>query len=131
MRSRPFSGSEVWIEVRRERGHGCGDGAFAEYVVAGKAVARKPVNLSFEEAAAAGRRPGFRLHPRGLHPRRGAREAVFFIAKPGSTTSRSCGDLIEAGHVAPAIGQRFELGQIAEAMRAMDGHASAKIVITV
>ena len=31
----------------------------------------------------------------------------------------------------PAIERRFELGQIAEAMRAMDGHARAKIVITV
>ncbi len=32
--------------------YGCQGGAFAEYVVAGKAVERKPANLSFEEAAA-------------------------------------------------------------------------------
>jgi NADPH:quinone reductase-like Zn-dependent oxidoreductase len=32
--------------------YGCREGAFAEYVVAAKAVARKPANLSFEEAAA-------------------------------------------------------------------------------
>ena len=33
--------------------YGCQSGAFAEYVVATKAVERKPANLSFEEAAAA------------------------------------------------------------------------------
>jgi NADPH:quinone reductase-like Zn-dependent oxidoreductase len=32
--------------------YGCRNGAFAEYVLAAKAVARKPANLSFEEAAA-------------------------------------------------------------------------------
>jgi NADPH:quinone reductase-like Zn-dependent oxidoreductase len=32
--------------------YGCKSGAFAEYVVAGAAVARKPATLSFEEAAA-------------------------------------------------------------------------------
>ena len=32
--------------------YGCQDGAFAEFVLAAKAVARKPANLSFEEAAA-------------------------------------------------------------------------------
>jgi len=32
--------------------YGRGSGAFAEYVVAGDAVARKPANLSFDEAAA-------------------------------------------------------------------------------
>ncbi len=32
--------------------YGCQNGAFAEYVVAGARVARKPANLSFEEAAA-------------------------------------------------------------------------------
>ncbi|HEX6679109.1 MAG TPA: alcohol dehydrogenase catalytic domain-containing protein, partial [Gaiellaceae bacterium] len=31
---------------------GCKTGAFAEYVLAGPVVARKPANLSFEEAAA-------------------------------------------------------------------------------
>jgi NADPH:quinone reductase-like Zn-dependent oxidoreductase len=32
--------------------YGCQNGAFAEYVLVAKAVARKPANLSFEEAAA-------------------------------------------------------------------------------
>src|SRR3954469_25878756 len=32
--------------------YGCGDGSFAEYVVADSAVGPKPANLSFEEAAA-------------------------------------------------------------------------------
>jgi NADPH:quinone reductase-like Zn-dependent oxidoreductase len=56
---------------------------------------------------------------------------MFFIAKSGSDDLVILSDLIEAGEVTPAIERRFELGQIADAMRAMDGHASAKIVITV
>jgi NADPH:quinone reductase-like Zn-dependent oxidoreductase len=230
-----------------EEVYGCGGGAFAEYVVAGKAVARKPANLSFEEAAAVplaaltalqalrdhgGAQPGQlvlvngasggvgtfavqiakalgttvhavcssrnvdqarrlgadrvfdytsedfsrsgsrydlvfdnagnrswlsmrrALAPNGtvvlvggprkrllgplghviritLASKLGARKAVFFIAKPGSDDLVFLRDLIEAGQVTPAIERRFELGQIADAMRAMDGHASAKIVITV
>jgi NADPH:quinone reductase-like Zn-dependent oxidoreductase len=61
----------------------------------------------------------------------GGRTAVFFIARPNGDDLAILRDMIEAGQVAPAIGQRFELGQIAEAMRAMDGHAPAKIVLAV
>jgi NADPH:quinone reductase-like Zn-dependent oxidoreductase len=61
----------------------------------------------------------------------GARKAVFFIAKPGSDDLAVLSDLIEAGRLRPAIEQRFELDQIEDAMRAMDGHARAKIVLTV
>jgi len=61
----------------------------------------------------------------------GTRKAVFFIAKPGSDDLEVLSDMIEAGHVTPAIEQRFALGQIEDAMRAMDGHARAKIVLTV
>src|SRR5262245_61838021 len=39
-------------EATGEEVYGCEGGAFAEYVVAGDAVARKPANLTFEEAAA-------------------------------------------------------------------------------
>ena len=60
----------------------------------------------------------------------GARKA-FFLAKPGSDDLTILRDLIEARQVTPAIERRFDVGQIAEVMRAMDGHASAKIVITV
>ena len=35
-------------------------------------------------------------------------------------------NLIEGGQLTPAIEQRFELGQIADAMRAMDGHAAGE-----
>jgi NADPH:quinone reductase-like Zn-dependent oxidoreductase len=62
----------------------------------------------------------------------GGRTAVFFIAKPNRDDLATLRDLIEAGHVRPVIEQRFELAQIAEAMRGMrDGHARAKIVVTV
>jgi NADPH:quinone reductase-like Zn-dependent oxidoreductase len=227
--------------------YGCGDAAFAEYTLAGKAVTRKPANLSFEEAAAVplaaltalqalrdhghvepgqlvlvngasggvgtfavqiakalgatvhavcstrnveqARRLGADrvfdytrddfsrsdsrydivfdnagnrswrsmrrvLQPRGTvvlvgGPRRrllgplghviritlasklGGPTAVFFIAKPNSDDLATLRELIEAGQLMPAIEQRFELGQIAEAMRAMDGHAQAKIVVTI
>ena len=60
------------------------------------------------------------------------RKAVFFIAKPNGEDLATLGDLIEAGKVRPVIERRYELGEIAEAMREMaDGHARAKIVLTV
>ena len=61
----------------------------------------------------------------------GGRRAVFFIAKPNRDDLATLRGLIEAGQVMPVIEQRFELAQIAEAMRAMNGHARAKIVVTV
>jgi NADPH:quinone reductase-like Zn-dependent oxidoreductase len=225
--------------------YGCQGGAFAEYVVAGKAVERKPANLSFEEAAAVpvaaftalqglrdhgGVQPGqlvlvngasggvgtfavqiakalgASVHavcsPRNVDqardlgadlvfdytredftrsgarydvlfdnagnrswlsmrrvltpnatvvlvggPRRrmlgplghtiritlasklGGRKAVFFMAKPNRDDLARLRDLIEAGKVTPVIEQRFELEQIADAMRGMNGHARAKIVV--
>ena len=45
-------GAEVEGLAPGDEVYGCQGGAFAEYVVAGKAVERKPANLSFEEAAA-------------------------------------------------------------------------------
>ena len=227
--------------------YGCQGGAFAEYLVAGKAVERKPANLSFEEAAAVplaaltalqglrdhgGVQPGQHvlvngasggvgtyavqvakalgasvhavcstrnvdqarelgadrvfdytredftrggarydvvfdnagnrswlsmcrvLAPNGMvvlvgGPRKrmfgplghvirimlasklSSRNAVFFIAKPNRDDLATLRELIEAGQVTPVIEQRFELAQIAEAMREMNGHARAKIVVTV
>ena len=227
--------------------YGCEGGAFAEYVVANTAVARKPANLSFEEAAAvplagltalqalrdhgalqsgqqvlvngasggvgpfavqiakalgaevhavcstrnieqarelgadrvfdytredfarsgarydvlfdnAGNRswPSMRrvLAPRGkvvlvggprnrmlgpvghivrskLASKLDRRTAVFFVAKPNRDDLAALRDLIEAGHVKPVIEQRYELAQIDEAMREMNGHARAKRVVTV
>ena len=59
------------------------------------------------------------------------RNAVFFMAKPNRDDLATLRDLIEAGQVTPVIEKRFELAQIAEAMREMNGHARAKIVVTV
>jgi NADPH:quinone reductase-like Zn-dependent oxidoreductase len=61
----------------------------------------------------------------------GGRTAVFFVAKPNREDLATLRDLIEAGQVTPVIEQRFELSRIAEAMREMNGHARAKIVVTV
>jgi NADPH:quinone reductase-like Zn-dependent oxidoreductase len=62
----------------------------------------------------------------------GGRTAVFFIAKPNRDDLATLRDLIEAGQVKPVIEQRYELAQIAEAIRGMsEGHARAKIVVTV
>jgi NADPH:quinone reductase-like Zn-dependent oxidoreductase len=60
------------------------------------------------------------------------RRAVFFVAKPNRDDLATLRDLIETGDVKPMIEQRYELAQIAEAMTRMsDGHARAKIVVTV
>jgi NADPH:quinone reductase-like Zn-dependent oxidoreductase len=61
----------------------------------------------------------------------GRRKAVFFIAKPNRDDLAVLRDLIEAGHVKPVIEQRYELSQIDEAMREMNGHARAKRVVTI
>jgi NADPH:quinone reductase-like Zn-dependent oxidoreductase len=62
----------------------------------------------------------------------GRRTAVFIIAKPNRADLAKLRDLIEAGQVKPVVEQRYELAQIGEAMRGMgDGHARAKIVVTV
>ena len=59
----------------------------------------------------------------------GARKA-FFLAKPGSDTSDPARP--DRGPAGDACDRAtLDVGQIAEVMRAMDGHASAKIVITV
>ena len=62
----------------------------------------------------------------------GGPKAVFFIAKPNRDDLATLRELIEAEKVQPVIQQRFDLAQIAEAMRGMsEGHARAKIVLTV
>jgi NADPH:quinone reductase-like Zn-dependent oxidoreductase len=59
------------------------------------------------------------------------RAAVFFVAKPNEADLERLCELVEAGRLKPVIEQRFELARIADAMRAMDGHARAKIVVSV
>jgi len=62
----------------------------------------------------------------------GRRTAVFFIAKPNRADLAVLRDLIESGKVRPVIEQRYELAQITAAMHELnDGHARAKIVVTV
>ena len=61
----------------------------------------------------------------------GRRSASFFIAKPNRADLAMLRDLVEAGHVRPAIERRCQLSQIAEAMREMgEGHARGKTVVT-
>jgi NADPH:quinone reductase-like Zn-dependent oxidoreductase len=62
----------------------------------------------------------------------GKRKAVFFVAKPNREDLDTLRRLIEAGQVRPVIERRYELDEIGEALRAMsDGHARAKVVVTV
>jgi NADPH:quinone reductase-like Zn-dependent oxidoreductase len=62
----------------------------------------------------------------------GRRKAVFFISKPNREDLAALRDLIESGRVKPVIELRYELAQISEALHEMDdGHARAKIVVTV
>jgi NADPH:quinone reductase-like Zn-dependent oxidoreductase len=57
---------------------------------------------------------------------------VFFIAKPNRDDLVTLRELIEAGRVRPVIERRCELAQLGEALRTMDdGHARAKIVVTI
>ena len=61
----------------------------------------------------------------------GRRTALFFIAKPNRADLAALRDLLEAGRVRPVVEQRYELAQIAEAMRGMgEGHARGKTVVT-
>jgi NADPH:quinone reductase-like Zn-dependent oxidoreductase len=61
----------------------------------------------------------------------GRRTASFFIAKPNRADLTALRELLESGRVRPVVEQRFELAQIAEAMRGMgEGHARGKTVVT-
>ena len=60
------------------------------------------------------------------------RKAVFFISKPNRDDLAKLRDLIETGRVKPVVEQRYELARINEALHELDdGHARAKIVVTV
>jgi NADPH:quinone reductase-like Zn-dependent oxidoreductase len=61
----------------------------------------------------------------------GRRTASFFIAKPNRADLAELRELLESGQVRPVVEQRYELAQIAEAMRGMgEGHARGKTVVT-
>jgi NADPH:quinone reductase-like Zn-dependent oxidoreductase len=62
---------------------------------------------------------------------RGSQKAVFFIAKFNRPDMAMLRELLEAGKVTPVIERRYELSEIADALRYMgEGHAQGKIVIS-
>jgi NADPH:quinone reductase-like Zn-dependent oxidoreductase len=63
---------------------------------------------------------------------RGSQKAVFFIAKFNKPDMAVLRELLEAGKVNPVVDRRYELSEIADALRYLgEGHAQGKIVITV
>jgi NADPH:quinone reductase-like Zn-dependent oxidoreductase len=61
-----------------------------------------------------------------------SRKAVFFMAKFNGPDMAVLRELVEAGKVKPVIDRRYELSEIADALRYMgEGHVQGKIVITV
>jgi len=63
---------------------------------------------------------------------RGSQKAVFFIAKFNKADMLALRDLLEAGNVTPVIDRRYELSEIADALRYLgEGHAQGKVVLTV
>jgi NADPH:quinone reductase-like Zn-dependent oxidoreductase len=63
---------------------------------------------------------------------RGSQKAVFFVAKWNKPDLVVLRELLDAGKVTPVIDRRYELGDIADALRYMgEGHAQGKIVVNV
>ena len=63
---------------------------------------------------------------------RNSQKVVFFVANMNKADMEVLRELLEAGKVTPVIDRRYELSEIADALRYMgDGHAQGKIVITV
>ena len=63
---------------------------------------------------------------------RSSQKAVFFIAKINKEDMVVLRELLEAGKVTPVIDRRYELSDIADALRYLgEGHAQGKIVLTV
>jgi len=63
---------------------------------------------------------------------RGSQRAVFFIAKFNRPDMAVLRELLESEKVKPVVEKRYELGEVADALRYMgEGHAQGKIVINV
>ena len=63
---------------------------------------------------------------------RSSQKVVFFLAKMNKADMVVLRGLLEAGDVTPVIERRYELSEIADALRYLgEGHAQAKIVVTV
>jgi NADPH:quinone reductase-like Zn-dependent oxidoreductase len=62
---------------------------------------------------------------------RGSQKAVFFVANFNGPDLGVLRELLESGQVKPVVEKRYELGEVADALRYMgEGHAQGKIVIT-
>jgi len=63
---------------------------------------------------------------------RSSQKVVFFMAKVNKADMEVLRELLEAGKVTPVIDRRYELSEIADALRYLgEGHAQGKIVLTV
>lgn len=63
---------------------------------------------------------------------RGSQRAVFFIAKLNEPDLAALRELLESGSVKPVVEKRYELGEVADALRHIgEGHAQGKLVISV
>jgi NADPH:quinone reductase-like Zn-dependent oxidoreductase len=63
---------------------------------------------------------------------RGSQRATFFVAKPNRRDLAALGEMLEAGNVQPVVERRFDLADVADALRYLgEGHAHGKIVLTV
>jgi NADPH:quinone reductase-like Zn-dependent oxidoreductase len=113
-------GDEVFGDIS-----GCGWGGSAEYVCAREdALVLKPVNLSFEEAAA--------VPLAAVTALQGLRDKGQI--QPGQKVlinGASGKELLESGKVVPVIDRHYPLREAAEALRYLGaGHARGKVVIS-
>jgi NADPH:quinone reductase-like Zn-dependent oxidoreductase len=63
---------------------------------------------------------------------RGSQRAVFFVAKFKRPDLDALRELLESGQVKPVVEKRYELGEVADALRYLgEGHARGKLAINV
>jgi NADPH:quinone reductase-like Zn-dependent oxidoreductase len=63
---------------------------------------------------------------------RRSQKVVFFVAKFNKTDLGFLRELVEAGKITPVVERRYDLSEIADALRYMgEGHVQGKIVLTV
>jgi NADPH:quinone reductase-like Zn-dependent oxidoreductase len=63
---------------------------------------------------------------------RGRQKLVFFVAKPNKRDLQALGELLDTGKVRAVVERRYELGEIADALRYMgEGHVQGKLVVTI
>jgi len=63
---------------------------------------------------------------------RGSQKATFFIANLNRPDMHVLRELLESGKVKPVVERRYELSEVADALRYMgEGHAQGKLVVNV